>query len=59
MCKLSRIQYSNFMASKMVNFNNGEDWERVVLTKMDWEREEREKIENFGKGEEGKREKRR
>ncbi len=43
----------------MVNFNNGEDWERVVLTKMDWEREEREKIENFGKVEEGRREKRR
>ena len=39
--------------------DNGEDWERVVLTEMDWEREEREKVENLGKVKEGGRENRR
>ena len=39
--------------------NNGEDWKRIVLTEMDWEREEREKVENLSKVEEGGREKRR
>ena len=39
--------------------DSSEDWERVVLTEMDWEREEREKVENLGKVEGGGKEKRR